>query len=210
MKLQLTKQFQKAKFLNLFLSNHTCISLASCALVILWVGVLFFAVPLPALAAEIPTTLVLPLKINSPDDKESLTGVIDTALLKALASTPSGGNAFKVMNRAEAESIFDYDTAWPPASEAIKDFHTKIAHDYSYIAAGSLTKLGETISIDIKVFDLLDPSSPTFYYLGGQEPGNIDVSMEKITHDILSYTSRSFLVASIAPKGTKELTAGLF
>jgi outer membrane protein insertion porin family len=208
MKLQFAEQLRKAKLPNPFLPNNTRISRAACALILLWASVLLFTVPLPAMAAEISSTLVLPLKINSPDDKESLTSAIDTALLEALASSTSGQKAFKIMDRAEAESIFDYDTAWPPASEAMKEFHSKIAHDYSYVAAGSFTKLGDSISIDIKVFDLLDPSSPTFYYLEVQELENISQSMEKITNDILSYTSRSFLIASIVPEGNKRIDSG--
>ena len=208
MKLLFAKQPRKAKLLTPFLPGNRCISLAARILIILWVSILFLTGPLPSMAAEISSTLILPLKINTPDDKESLTSTIDTALVQALASSASRKKAFRILDRTEAESIFDYDAAWPPAFEAMTEFHSKIAHDYSYIAAGSLTKLGDTISIDIKVFDLLDPSSPTFYYLEGQELGNIDQSIEKITNDILSYTGRSFLIESIAPDGNKRIDSG--
>jgi len=208
MKSQFAKHIRKAKSANSFLPHNKYVSLAACTLILLWANMLFFAAPIPSLAAEKPSTLILPLKINTPDDQKSLTKAIDAASLKALESSTSRKKAFILMDRAEAESIFDYDTAWPPAFETMTEFHAKIAHDYSYVAAGSLTKFGDSISIDIKVFDLLDPSSPTFYYLDGQELTNINQAMEKITNDILSYTSRSFLIASIAPEGNKRIDSG--
>jgi outer membrane protein insertion porin family len=76
------------------------------------------------------------------------------------------------------------------------------------VAVGSLTKLGDSISLDIKVYDLLDPSSQTFYYLDGQELENVEGSMDKIFNDVLAYTGRSFLIASIAPQGNARIDSG--
>lgn len=208
MKFLFAKQLRKAKLLIPCLSNNKCISLAACALILFWAGILFFAAPLTSIAAEKPTTLVLPLKINTQDDKESLTAATDAALAKALQSSPSYKKAFKMLPRIEAENIFDYAASWPPSLATMQEFGSTAASDISYVAAGSLTKLGDSISIDIKVFDLLDPSSPTFYYLEGQELGNINQSMENITNDILSYTDRSFLIVSIAPEGNERIDSG--
>ncbi|MGB6973009.1 MAG: outer membrane protein assembly factor BamA, partial [Desulfobulbales bacterium] len=85
---------------------------------------------------------------------------------------------------------------------------TETAADVSYVAVGSLTKLGDSISLDIKVYDLLDPSSQTFYYLDGQELENVEGSMDKIFNDVLAYTGRSFLIASIAPQGNARIDSG--
>ena len=208
MKFIFAKQLWKAKFLNPCLLNNKCISLAACGLILLWAGILFFAAPPTSFAAENPSTLILPLKINTQDDKESLTATTDAALTKALQSSPTYRKAFKMLPRTEAENIFDYAASWPPPLATMQEFSSTAATDVSYVAAGSLTKLGDSISIDIKVFDLLDPSSPTFYYLEGQELGNIDQSMANITTDILSYTDRSFLIVSIAPAGNERIDSG--
>ena len=173
MKFLFAKQLWKAKLLNPCLSNNKCISLAACALIFLWAGSLFLAAPPTSFAAENPSTLILPLKINTQDDKESLTATTDAALTKALQSSPTYRKAFKMLPRTEAENVFDYAASWPPPLATMQEFSSTAATDVSYVAAGSLTKLGDNISIDIKVFDLLDPSSPTFYYLEGQEFGNI-------------------------------------
>jgi outer membrane protein insertion porin family len=112
-----------------------------------------------------------------------------------------------LLPRTDAESVFDY-SAWPPSYEVLQKFGMETAPDVSYIAVGSLTRLGENVSIDIKVYDMLDPSSQTFYYMDGQELENVKESLDKIFKDVLSYTGRSFLIASIAPEGNTRIDSG--
>jgi outer membrane protein insertion porin family len=208
MRLLFIKQIKKTKNPDFFPSNIKCISLAAFALIMLWTTMLFFATSIPVLAAEKSNTMVLPLKINTQDDRKSLTETVDAAMAMALDASLARQKIFKVLPRTEAEKNLDYDAAWPPAFETIEEFSSKVAPGFDYIAAGSLTKLGDSVSIDIKVFDLINPASPKFYYLEGEELKNIERSMEKITYDILSYTGRSFLITSIAPEGNKRIDSG--
>jgi outer membrane protein insertion porin family len=170
--------------------------------------ILFIAVPLLSHAIEKPNTIILPLKINTSTDKENLTRTVDTAFFGAITATPAAQNNFLVLSRSDAESAFEYTASWPPALESLQEFSAKTASELTYVAAGSLTKLGDTVSIDIKVYNLLDPSSQTFYYLEGQDLKNIDQAMNKITKDILSYVGRSFLIARIAPEGNTRIDSG--
>jgi outer membrane protein insertion porin family len=181
--------------------------LAACTFIVLLTALLI-AAPLSSLAAEKPNTLVLPFKINTPTDPAPLTQTVDAALAKALEAGPARMRTFRLLPRNEAENIFDYTGSWPPPHEALQKFGTDTAADVSYVAVGSLTKLGDSISIDIKVYDLLDPSSQTFYYLDGQDLDNVEYSMDKIFKDVLAYTGRSFLVASIAPAGNSRIDSG--
>ncbi|MBW2466235.1 MAG: hypothetical protein JRF02_02955 [Deltaproteobacteria bacterium] len=174
MKLLFTDKFWNIKTLNPYLPKDKYLSLIVWAFVLISSAILLCASPLTSIAAETPITLILPLKINIPDADESLTKNIDSALKKALGSSSSRSRAFKMLTRDSAENIFNYEASWPPAFETLMEFGTKTAPDLDYIAAGSLTKFGDTVSIDIKVFDLLDPTSPTFYYLDGQKLENIE------------------------------------
>jgi outer membrane protein insertion porin family len=169
---------------------------------------LLLAPPLSTRAAEKPNTLVLPFKINTLTDRARLTHTIDTALTKAIEANPARLRTFTMLSRTKAENIFDYATAWPPSHESLQKFGMDTATDVIYVAVGSLTKLGDSISIDIKVYDLLDPSSQTFYYLDGQKLENIEQSMDKIFKDVLAYTGRSYLIASIAPEGNFRIDSG--
>jgi outer membrane protein insertion porin family len=208
MKRQLAEQLKNTKLQLTFLSGKIFLSLAGCALIILWASIFFLADTIPAAAADTPATLVLPLKINTPADKESLTDTTDAVLEKVLQAGSARQKGFRFMERNEAEKVFNYDAAWPPSSATLQEFGSQAAPTVHYVVAGSLTQLGDTISIDIKVFDLLDPSAPKFYYLEGREIENIEQAMTEITGDILSYTGRSFLIASIAPEGNKRIDSG--
>jgi outer membrane protein insertion porin family len=194
------------KHLNPFMPGKNAASKAVCAITVL-LTVLLIAAPLSSLAADKPNTLALPIKINTPIDKTRLTHNVDSALSEVLAASPALLRTFTLLPRTEAESIFDY-SAWPPSYEALQKFGMETAPDVSYVAVGSLTRLGENISIDIKVYDMLDPSSQTFYYMDGQELENVKDSLNKIYKDVLSYTGRSFLIASIAPEGNTRIDSG--
>ncbi|KPK25334.1 MAG: hypothetical protein AMJ61_12285 [Desulfobacterales bacterium SG8_35_2] len=188
------------------MSGNNAASKAICFIAII-LTVLLIAAPLSSLAADKPNTLALPIKINTPIDKTRLTHNVDTALSEVLASSPAFLRTFKLLPRTEAQNIFDY-SAWPPSYEALQKFGMETAPDVSYVAVSSLTRLGENISIDIKVYDMLDPSSQTFYYMDGQELENVKESLDKIFKDVLSYTGRSFLIASIAPEGNTRIDSG--
>ncbi len=188
------------------LQNSLVLRAAFAAVAIL--ALLTFTLPSHSQAAEKPNTLVLPLKINTPTDKTRLTQTIDEALTKVLTANPARIRTFKTVERAEAEKTFSYETSWPPPHDTLLQFGTESAPDVSYVAVGSLTKLGESISIDIKVYDLLDPSSQTFYYLDGQDLANAEGALDKIFKDVLAYTGRSFLIASISPEGNTRIDSG--
>jgi outer membrane protein insertion porin family len=195
------------RILDPSLRNTYSASPAARAFIVLLTALLL-AMPLSIPAAEKPNTLVLPFKINTFTDKARLSHTIDTALKKAIEANPARMRTFTMLPRTKAEKVFDYATAWPPSHETLQEFGSSTATDVIYVAVGSLTKLGDSISIDIKVYDLLDPSSQTFYYLDGQELESIERSMEKIFSDVLAYTGRSYLIASIAPEGNFRIDSG--
>lgn len=169
---------------------------------------LVFATPLSVAAAENPNTLVLPLKINAETDVPGLTLATDRALENALTADPAHQKTFALIPRPEAENTFDYAAAWPPPQETLQKFGMENAADAKYVTAGSLTMLGSTISIDLKVYDLLDPASQTYYYLDGQTLDNIDQALDTIIREVLAYTGHSYLVASITPEGNSRIDSG--
>jgi len=146
--------------------------------------ILFIAAPLRAHAIEKPNTIILPLKINTSTDKENLTRTVDSAFFEAITATPAAQNNLKVLTRSDAENAFDYTSSWPPALVQLQEFNSKTAAELTYVAAGSLTKLGDTVSIDIKVYNLLDPSSQTFYYLEGQDLAQIQGAVQDLSESL--------------------------
>ncbi len=202
----LLKRLLGLKHMNTF-QQGSSFTAGACVFIVL-LAALLIAAPLPSLAAEKANTLVLPFKINTSTDQTLLAQTIDTALTKTLEAGPARMRTFRMLPRSEAENIFDYSAAWPPSYEALHAFGTDTAADYNYVSVGSVTKLGDSISIDIKVYDLLDPSSQTFYYLDDQKLENVERSMDKIFKDVLAYTGHAFLIASIAPAGNSRIDSG--
>jgi len=208
MKLLLPKRTPHIKIAGAFQFVKSSLAKFFSLFTLFWTCVLFVAMALLAHANENPNTIILPLKINTLSDKESLTQTVDTAFIKAAVAIPAGQSIFNLLSRADAESAFDYTGSWPPDLETLQEFASKTAPNVTYVAAGSLTKLGETISIDIRVFNLLDPAAQTFYYFDSQDLADIDLSLNNISKDILSYVGRSFLIARIAPEGNTRIDSG--
>ena len=155
--------------------------------------------PTSILAAN-QNTAFLPFKINAPDPQE-MAKLSDAALQKELES-----KTLTMLTRDEAAAIVDYNGSWPPPPAIFTQLAEKTGYDY--VAVGSLTQIGDQLSLDIQVFDVLAPSSPHSSYRYGVPVIQIDSLINNSVVDILSYTSRNFLIASIAPAGNERIDSG--
>ncbi len=161
-----------------------------------------FGLLFPGFASAVKqNTTYLPLKINSPSDKTALTETADNALRSALSAT-----SFTMMDRKKAETALNYSGSWPPPPESLKKVATNTGLDY--VAAGSLTVIGEQISIDLQVFDLLSPSTPKFFYSHGNSMENLAGSLSEVLREVVAYTQRDFIISSIGPKGNVRIDPG--
>ena len=111
-----------------------------------------------------------------------------------------------MMPRSQAEKLVDYNGAWPPPASKLNAIaEAASAH---YIVIGSLNKLGDRISVDCTIIDVLAPKAPHSAF---READSIK-GLEKVTGEIvaamLTYSNRSFTVASIAPAGNERIDAG--
>ena len=161
---------------------------------------LIILVSFSTVSAAEQNTAFLPLKINA-ENSSQVAKQVDAALEAALAD-----KNFTMVSRAKAEKIVDYKGSWPPPARVL----AKIADStgYDYVAVGSLTKIGEQISVDMQVFDVLSPATPHSFYREGGSLAEIDTVLEGTLVDILGYSSRSALVASIAPEGNERIDSG--
>ena len=112
-----------------------------------------------------------------------------------------------MLPRAEAAQIIDYDSAgWPPPQEKLAEIARRTGYDY--VAVGSLTGIGDQLSIDVQVYDMLAPAAVHSLYSTGYSTAELETAIREIVKDILGYTSRNFLVASIAPAGNERIDSG--
>ena len=175
-----------------------CLKLAA-ALPLLFVFGLFFLAPIPVKAAT-QNTAFIPFKINAPDTTETARQA-DELLQQALER-----KSLKMMPREEAIQLVDYRGTWPPVAETL----TKISEQtgFDYVAVGSLTMIGDQVSIDVQVFDVLAPESPHSSYRDGLAVTGLDAAITETITDILSFTSRNYIIATIAPEGNERIDSG--
>jgi len=163
----------------------------------LLLGVL--VVPSSSMALE-QSTIFLPFKINAPD-AATVTGPADKALEREAMA-----KGMKMMPRAQAEKLVDYRGTWPPTAAAL----SKVAESggADYVVIGSLNKLGNRISVDCAIIDVLAPKAP---YSTFREADSLE-GLGKVTGEIvgamLAYSNRSATVASIVPEGNARIDSG--
>ncbi len=154
----------------------------------------------PALAGETRTSF-LPLKINSPGDTSGLLTMADSELQAALSQS-----GMDFLGRSEAQKLADYQGSWPPPVKVMQEIAAKTGSEN--LATGNLTQIGDQISIDVKLFDLLAPNSPTYFYQTADSPDGLKEAFRKIVDEIKRYIDRDFRIAAIAPEGNKNIDSG--
>jgi len=164
---------------------------------------LILQLPLLSVSAEAfeQNTAFLPLKIDSKKHAPDLAKSADIGLKAALEAS-----GLTMLDREKAQEMADYNGAWPPTAKDLK--HISAVTGMNNVAAGTLTLLGKQISIDVKVFDSLDPTSPTFYTRQAKSVADLPEALSGIVHDIVAYTQRASTIASISPEGNKIIDSG--
>jgi outer membrane protein insertion porin family len=155
---------------------------------------------LPAWSASQKTSF-LPLNVHSSDDSRAVQTAADKELLIALTSSN-----ITLIPRSEAEKLVNYHDSWPPSAPTLKILADKTNSDN--MAAGDLTVIGSKISIDIKLFDLLSPDNPTYFFQTAESLGGLPDALGEIATKIKNHLEREFRIASIAPEGNQRIDSG--
>jgi len=186
-------------------SLHSFKSLSCLLFCLVWLGLIIS--PGTARGAELETTLFLPLKIHSAVDFDQLQELADKTVEATLQDRGIKTSDYFLLPRTEAEKYIDYQGVFPPSFEVIHALGTKTGQP-RYVAAGSLTRIGHKISIDVKLFDLLAPSVSTYYYQDGKTVETFARAVDDLIGAIAAYTGRDFLIASIAITGNERIDSG--
>ncbi len=156
--------------------------------------------PAPGVA-ERGKTAFLPLVVNSPDDPREYEVAVDNQLAQALTGTD-----FILLDRAEAMELADYRGPWPPSVTVLEEIAGKSG--YANLAAGHLTVIGAGLSVDIKLFDLLSPDNPTFYFQTADDVSGLAAALDQTVAGISDYLTRDFRIATIVPEGNQRIDSG--
>ncbi|MGW8192978.1 MAG: outer membrane protein assembly factor BamA [Desulforhopalus sp.] len=163
--------------------------------------IIFLLLTSSSALAENASTGFLPLRVSSPEKDQQLVERVDKDMKEALA-----GTNFVMIPRDEAMHLANYEGTWPPPAEKLQIIAEK--NGAENLAAGNLTILGNQISIDIKLFDLLSPSNPTYYFQTTDSLDKLGQALTAVVTEIQGYIDRDFRIASIAPEGNKRIDSG--
>ena len=165
--------------------------------------VILLALQLPFIQAKAAeqNTAVLPLKINSQTSTAELTKTADEALSQACQA-----NNLTMLDRDMAGKTVNYNGTWPPSAKDLQ--HVLSPTGMSTIAAGSLTVLGNQISIDVKVMDPLSSDAPQYYTRQANSIADLPDALKAIARDIAGSAPRDSVIASISPEGNRNIDSG--
>jgi len=146
--------------------------------------------------------IFLPLRINTAEAQDNLAETADRLLTEAIK--PQG---YTLINRPTATAQLDYRTQeWPPALALVKPVLPKDFHDY--LVTGSLTKLGERLSLDFSVQQLSDPASGRNFYKELDSPAGLAAAFSDLTGQINAFVNRQLNIASINIVGNTRIDTG--
>jgi len=145
-------------------------------------------------------TAYLPFQIIAQEVDSSLIQRVDESLTNVLLI-----NDFQMIARDRAEELIDYDQ-WPPVETGL----TAVAEatGFDNVAAGSLTIIGSQISVDLKVYDLLNPDDPRYFYKEAGSMAELELIVDQVIADVVSYTERDQLIGAITPEGNQRIDSG--
>lgn len=179
--------------LKIFASAHRLFLLIAVA----WLGSACLAIPASAVDQN---TAFLPFQIIAQSVDESLTAKVDDNLTNVLLL-----NNFQMLDRAQAEELVDY-TKWPPDTAALDSIAKATGLDS--VAAGSVTIIGNQVSIDVKVYDVLNPENPRYFYKEAGSIAELELIIGQVMDEVIAYAERDQFIGRIAPEGNTRIDSG--
>jgi outer membrane protein insertion porin family len=146
-------------------------------------------------------TLILPLKVNTVTGSQALEKTSDSLFAELTTS-----RQMQTISREEISPHLNYNDLWPPSLNDL----TKLPVDEKihYIAAGTLTQIGNRYSIDIVLYDLIDTSSTKTIFGEALSEKDLPSVLGDLLDEIFLHTSRFQRIADIRIAGNKRIDSG--
>ncbi len=145
-------------------------------------------------------TIFIPPKINAALEQETVTASTDQTLRDILQQ-----KGISMVGRSEAEQTLDY-AVWPPKPETLTPLLP--ASGIEFVTTGSVTKFGEQFSFDFVVYDLFGGASPKYFYKVSMGQAELNMTLNQLLGEILSYSGRYFLLDSVTVAGNTRTDTG--
>lgn len=155
----------------------------------------------PGLAIETAANraIFLPLKINSEGDPAQLAATADRLLAEAATS-----KGYTLLPRAAVASVQDHN--WPPGLESLRPLLPKGYRDY--LVTGSLTRLGDRLSLDLAVLQLTDPAASHTLFKEIDSETGLAAAIIDLTDQVETFVNRRLQIAAIKVTGNTRIDTG--
>ncbi len=145
-------------------------------------------------------TLFLPLNIITGEDSLHLSVQADKELDAAVAVS-----AQKYIGRDEAKTKVSYDS-WPPSFQSLGIFAADSSIEY--VVAGSITRFGSRLSVDIISYDLLDADGSRSFYKEAESVEELSLVLKDLVDKVLAHTGRLNRIYAIKITGNRRIDSG--
>ena len=174
-----------------------------CLTLFLCIVTLVSALPVLAQAQALErNTVFLPFKINA---SAQAAPEVEATADKALTQEARSKN-MRVLTRAEAGRIVNYEGVWPPPRPIL--VAVAQATGASYIGVGSVTQLGQKLSLDAAIFEAGSSQTPHSAYRTGTSRKDIPKLTKALMGDLLAYSNKQAVVTSVATRGNTRIDSG--
>jgi outer membrane protein insertion porin family len=192
-----------------YLMKRAIAFIANPATFLLFAAWMVLSLPALSVAQEV-TVLFLPLKVNSAVDASGLAGQADSSLDAVLASRSAARQILRLMPRQEALSSFDYSGVWPPSPEQVSAVISGSAAlaEVDFVVAGNLTRIGESFSVDLKMYEMVAAGLPAYYFREVPSIDSLDKVLDSLVGEIAAYTGRDFLISNVVLRGNDRIDSG--
>jgi outer membrane protein insertion porin family len=146
-----------------------------------------------------PTTF-LPLKVHALSDKEKLAEKFD----QIIGNSISGRN----MTMIERDTTFKAIavSAWPPPMTSIAPL---LPEGYrGNVVVGSITRLGNILSLDLAVHDLSDPAATSHFFKEIKADDDPASALTEMIDQIDAFSTRHQFIAAITVTGNRRIDTG--
>ncbi len=143
----------------------------------------------------------LPVQIYDTQEPDEFAQFVDKTLKDVLATY-----SIDLVTRQQSAVIQDSPSSWPLKREEAQPLFSTFQS--RFIASGSITRAGETISTDLAILDSKGEPAIGYFFDTAQSIDHFSASLSRLMDKIIAFTDRTSTIANIGIEGNKRVDSG--
>jgi len=154
--------------------------------------------PRQILAAQGAKVIVLPFAVNGPKDFQYLGQDIPSLLRDELSR-----RGFQVYSGPDTQEAIRSSDVTELSTQTVKDIALRSNADYAVY--GSASRIGQALSLDVRLIDSLASKSPRAFYASAQELINLQPALAEIADKLQNSIQKKQTISQIQVRGNRIL-----